>query len=115
VFRNHRKGGGDYDELDWTPTPWHHINPKAGAPNQSGRFAVVRYALNRTKPEEAFVEPAEFAQWHLTDKAEYARIVGSEFFEERQRLTEEAELVRKAGMDQLLHRLRNITGPKGGP
>jgi hypothetical protein len=73
-----------------------------------GKFAVVRYTLNQKKPEEAFVEPAEFAQWHLTDKAEYARIVGGEFFEERQRLTEEAEQVRKAGMDQLLNRLRNI-------
>jgi hypothetical protein len=41
--------------------------------------------------------------------------VGDEFFKKRQRLNEEAEQVRKAGMDQLLHRLRNITGPKGGP
>ena len=56
-----------------------------------------------------------FAQWHLTDDAEHARIVGGEFYEERQRLTEEADRVRKLAQDELLHRLRNITGPNGAP
>jgi hypothetical protein len=114
-YRNPRGCGGDYDDLVWEPLPWYHINPKPGAPNQSGRFAVVRYALNQKKPEEAFVEPADFAQWHLTDNPEYARVVGGEVFKEHQRLNEEAEQVRKIAQDQLLHRLRNIAKPKGGP
>ena len=79
----------------------------------AGLLGIAR--LNQKKPEEAFVEPAEFAQSHLTDNAEHARIVGGEFYKERQRLTEEAERVRKVAQDELLHRLRNITGPKGGP
>jgi hypothetical protein len=112
-YRDPRRGGGDYDDLAWAPLPWYQH--KMGAPNQSGRFAVVCYTLNRTKPEEAFVEPAAFAEWHLTDNPEHARIVGGEFFKERQRLNEEAERVRKVAQDELLHRLRNITGPKGGP
>jgi hypothetical protein len=109
--RDPRRGDGDYDNLSWKPVRWGHRNPKVGDPNQSGRFAVIRYSLNRTKPEEAFVEPAPFAEWHLEDNAEHARIVGGEFLKERQRLAEEAEQVRKVAQAQLLHRLRNITTP----
>ena len=108
-YRDLRRGGGGYDNLCWAPQPWYHRNwIGMGDPNQSGKFAVVRYALNRTKPEEAFVEPAPFAQWHLTDNPEHARIVGREFFKERQCLNDEAEQVRKIAQAQLLHRLRNI-------
>ena len=50
---------------------------------------------SRPRPRGAFI-------WDRPDK-------------ERQRLTEAAERVRKVAQDELLHRLRNITGPKGGP
>jgi hypothetical protein len=59
----------------------------------------------------------ENGDWNdaLRSQRRTPRIVGGEFYKERQRLTEEAERVRKVAQDELLHRLRNITGPKGGP
>ena len=70
-----------------------HPSGKIVAPARSPKY----HGLQQSK-----LWPQKASIWESSDK-------------ERQRLTEEAEPVRKVAQDELLHRLRNITGPKGGP
>jgi hypothetical protein len=100
----------NYTDFDWRPVPWHFDAFTGGRRTQlTGKFAAVRYAINKLRPEEARVEPAPPSQWHITDNPEHARIAAAEYYKERERLEAEAGRIARDAQARQLDALRNIT------
>jgi hypothetical protein len=117
----------DYERLNylnWHRGTWYYSDRGVGNKDACGKFAVVRYVIDRNKPMEAKVVPAPWqgvpvygkgpivmeGKWHFTDNAEHARIVAAEFFKEKEHLIAQAKQESELAKDRELQRLRNITG-----
>jgi hypothetical protein len=115
---------GHLNYLNWHRGTWYYRDRGVGNEDCCGKFAVVRYVIDRTKPMEPKVVPAPWhgapaygkgpgtveGKWHFNDNAEHALIVAPQFFKEKEHLIAQAKEESELAKARELQRLRNITG-----
>jgi hypothetical protein len=64
-------------------------------------YAVVRYRLNALRADDVRVEPDGGHTWHYTDNIKSALAAAQKFYEEKQRLIQEAEAHIRTAIDNI--------------